>query len=1008
MAAFFRGFIKPAPQGAEGEKMKNPTLSRVCRLLLLNIGCAAGIFSQHAQAQTASALALASDGAVLDVVTVTGSRIQRPNLASASPLTVVSSEEIKYQGATSVENVLNRLPQFTADSNENGSNGSDGTARINLRDLGPSRVLVLIDGQRMLPVETADVNFIPGALVERVDVVTGGASAVYGSDAVSGVVNFLLRKNLQGVRFDAQYGIAQHTNNSGYVRSVIADAGFNEPKKSLWDGGRSEFSLAFGSNSADDKGNATFYLGYRQLNPVTQDTRDYSACGLNLAGDNNDALACGGSSNNQWGKFVPLGGPNAGLGFNNTKDGQKVWVPYDNSFLYNYAPTNYIQRNDSRITAGAFAHYDYTPALTFYGSLMFMDDHTFSQAAPSAYFQGNLYPINCDNPLMSAQQAGILCGSAAGTPTSIDTFIGYRFGGPGSAPRRDDLRHTDYRLTAGMKGSIAAGWRYDTSFLFSQIVLDENYQNDLDLTKGARGLQVVNVDGVPTCQSVIDGTDPNCVPVNVFAFNGISPAAYKYIFTPTFTHGVQQERVITGSVNGDLGQYNLQSPFASSGIQVVLGAEHRAEDLSFVADAVAQSKGTKDNAGRFSVNEMFSEFDIPLVSDAPLVKSLSVNGGYRYSKYAVDGGSGFKANTYKFELQYSPVAALKFRGSYNRAVRAPNVTELFQPQALGNVAAQDPCSGPTPIASLENCQRTGVTAAQYGHMIECPADTCVTLYGGNLALQPEVADTSTFGVAFAPEAVPGLSVSADYFNIFVNHYINTVDANTIINQCVQLASPYFCGLFHRDPASGVLFGTNGYVVATSQNTGYLQTSGVDLTGNYHTSVGDLLFGAWRGNDWGKLDFALIGTWLNSRRIEQLPGLGTYNCKGLFGPTCGQPSPSWRHNLRTTWSSPGGTATVSANWRYFGSTGLSSNTSNPFLQGDPITINRSIRAYNYLDLAGTLRLKDVELRAGINNLFDKDPPIIAAGLLSLFGNGNTYPGVYDPMGRVFFVGATVAF
>ena len=987
--------------------MKKPIASRVFRLLFANTAFAATVvLSNGVQAQTPTALP--SDSPALEVVTVTGTRIQRPNMASASPLTVVTSEEIEYQGTTAIENVLNRLPQFTADSNENGSNGSDGTARINLRDLGPSRVLVLIDGQRMLPVETADLNFIPTALVDRVDVVTGGASAVYGSDAVSGVVNFILRKNLQGIRFDAQYGIAQHTNDNSYARSLIADAGFNEPEKNLWDGGRSEFSLAFGSNSADDKGNATFYLGYRQLNPVTQDTRDYSACGLNLSGASNNALVCGGSSNNQWGSFALLGGPNAGSTFNNTKDGQKVWVPYNSSFLYNYAPSNYIQRDDNRITAGSFAHYDYNEALGLYGSLMFMDDHTFSQAAPSAYFQGTDYPINCDNPLMSAQQAGLLCGAAAGTPTSVDTFIGYRFGGPGSAPRRDDLRHTDYRLNLGSHGSIVEGWRYDASFLYSQIVLDENYQNDLDLTKGARGLQVVDVNGVPTCKSVIDGTDPNCVPVNVFAYNGISPAAYKYIFTPTFTHGVQQERVFTGSINGDLGRYDVKSPFAAPGVAVVLGAEHRAEDLSFQADAVAQEKGTMNNAGRFSVNEVFSELDIPLVSDAPLVESLSLNGGYRYSDYGVGGGSSFNAHTYKLELQYSPIAALKFRGSYNRAVRAPNVTELFSPQSLGNVSAQDPCSGPTPLASLANCERTGVTAAQYGHILACPADTCVTLGGGNLALQPEVADTTTFGIAIAPDSVPGLAFSADYFNIFVNHYIAPVDASTAINECVQLNSPYFCKLFHRDPASGVLFGFNGYIVATNQNTGYLQTSGLDLTGNYRFNVGDLLFGSLHGRAWGKVELALVGTWLNSRRIEQLPGLGTYNCQGLFGPTCGEPSPAWRHNLRTTWITPGGTATLSANWRYFGSTGLSSNTSNPFLQSAPVAINSSIPAYNYLDLAATWKVKDVQLRAGINNLFDKDPPVIAAGLLSSFGNGNTYPGVYDPMGRVFSVGATVTF
>ena len=267
-----------------------------------------------------------------------------------------------------------------------------------------------------------------------------------------------------------------------------------------------------------------------------------------------------------------LGGPNEGSSFNNTKDGQKTWVPYNSSFLYNYAPTNYIQRSDSRITGGAFAHYDYSPAASLYGSFMFMDDHTFSQAAPSAYFQGTSYPINCDNPLMSAQQANLLCGAAAGTGISINTFIGYRFGGPGSAPRRDDLRHTDYRLNFGSRGAIAEGWSYDASFLYSTIMLDESYQNDLDLVKGARALQVVNVAGVPTCKSVIDGTDPKCVPVNVFAYNGISPDAYKYIFTPTFTHDVEIERVFNGTVNGDLAQYGLKSPFAANGVAVAIGA----------------------------------------------------------------------------------------------------------------------------------------------------------------------------------------------------------------------------------------------------------------------------------------------------------------------------------------------------------------------------------------------------------------------------------------------------
>jgi outer membrane receptor protein involved in Fe transport len=240
----------------------------------------------------------------------------------------------------------------------------------------------------------------------------------------------------------------------------------------------------------------------------------------------------------------------------------------------------------------------------------------------------------------------------------------------------------------------------------------------------------------------------------------------------------------------------------------------------------------------------------------------------------------------------------------------------------------------------------------------------------------------------------------------VDGYIAPVDATTIINECLNNGSDYFCGLFHRDPVSGVLFGTEGYLEANNQNTGYLQTSGMDFTSGYNFDLGNILPGA---PDLGSIDISFVGTWLNSRRTEPLPDLGSYNCVGLFGPTCGQPTPKWRHNVRMTWTSPLRSTTVSANWRYFGSSKLSSND---FLLEDPndyISINRRITGYSYLDLAATWKWVDsVEFRAGVNNVFDRDPPMIAAGLLNQFGNGNTYPGVYDPMGRLVYFGMTVDF
>jgi outer membrane receptor protein involved in Fe transport len=933
-------------------------------------------------------------------IVVTGTRLRQPNLQSKSPITTVSDREVKLQGATNIENVLNRLPQVTPDANENVSNGSDGTAQINLRNLGSNRNLILINGQRLLPMLGSDVNFVPAFMVKRVDVLTGGASAVYGSDAISGVINFITRDDLNGVRVDGQYAFNDHYNDNGFVRQFINNAGYDQAPGHIRDGARYEFNIALGTNFADNRGNVTIYGGYRHVNPVTQADRDVSACALNLGGSYpDDTFVCGGSSNNQYGKFVPLTGPSLGLSFNNTKDGQKTWVPYDSSFLYNYAPLNYFQRSDVRYTAGGFAKYEIVPQAELYGSFMFMDDHTFSQVAPSALFQGYTYTINCDNPLMSQQQGQLLCGSDYGTATDEQLFIGYRPVAGNARPRRDDLKHTDYRFSGGVRGEIATGLHYDVSAVRSYTQLAENYQNDIDPAKANNAIQVVDVNGTPTCRSVVDGTDPNCVPLDIFKYNGISDDAFSYIYAPTFTTSRSNQTIFNGSLSADLGTYGVRTPWATNGVALVLGAEHRRDFFEFKADALAIAKGTTPFPGAsVHVDELFSEIGIPIIEDRPLAKSLSLNGGFRHSKYS---NLDKWVDTYKLEAEYAPVRDIRFRGSYNRAIRAANITELFSAQSVGNVSGQDPCSGPTPSATLQQCQLTGVTQAQYGTIPECPADVCDALGGGNPALKPEKADTFTVGTVLTPRFLPHFALSVDYWNIKVKGFIAGIDPQLIIGQCISTGDPFFCGLFHRDPRTGVLFGTDGYVVSTLINTGFLHTSGIDLSASDSFGLGR----------YGKLDASLIGTWLQRQVTNPLPGFGTYDCKGLFGPVCGQPAPAWKHQVRLTWSPLSHFVDVSLNWRYIGGTKLSTNTTNEFFTSanTPSNISGHIKAYNYFDLAATARpMRKLELRVGINNLFDKDPPAIAAGLLSSFGNGNTYPGMYDVAGRYVFAGASFEF
>ncbi|SEN68531.1 TonB-dependent Receptor Plug Domain [Sphingomonas gellani] len=936
-----------------------------------------------------------------DDVVVTGTRIRRPGLESNSPLTAVGSEEIRYQGAVTAEAVLNRLPQFTADANENVSNGSDGTANVNLRNLGSNRVLVLINGQRMLPQQAVDLNFVPSALIERVDVVSGGASAVYGSDALSGVVNFILRDNLDGFRLDAQAGFAQHTNDNSAVRGLLTTRGYQLAPRRVADGGKQDVNVAFGKNFADGRGNITLYGGYRHFDPVVQSSRDVSSCALNALDAEGTALTCGGSSNTPFGTFVPLAGPNQSVTLTNAKDGSRTWVPYDSSFAYNFSPTNYFQRADERYTGGAFARFKIAEAAELYGSFMYMKDHSFSQAAPSALFLGTTFNVPCNSPLASVAQLSALCGQEAGTAALQPTLIGYRLT---VAPRRDNLRHEDYRYTAGLRGNLGSGFSYDVSFLQSRVKYDETYLNNVDSVKAQRALDVVSVGGVPTCRSVVNRSDPSCIPANVFQANAVTLDQANYMFSPSNTGSRNRQTVIAGTVNGDLGELGITSPWAKNGPSVVLGAEHRRESLFFFADEVAQQGGATNSDGRIEVNEGFGEIEIPIVQGQPFFQDLSVNGAVRYSAYKNRQGSpGFSSSfnvwTYKGELSWSPVQDLRLRASYNHAIRAPNIGELFASQAIGNVAAQDPCSGPNPAASASLCQLTGVSAAQYGKIIACPADVCSALGGGNRALKPETGDTYTVGLVLTPRRLKSFSLSVDYFHIKVSDYIGSVDPSLTISQCFSTSDPFFCNLLKRDPRSGALFGTDGYIVSTTLNTGYLKTSGIDVTADYTLGLGGV----------GRVNLNLVGTWLAERVSEPLPGLGNYDCKGLYGYTCGQPLPEWRHVMRTTWMIPGG-ATLSASWRHLGSTRLSSLTDDPFFNTNPPSvINRRIKTYNYLDLAGTVQVGEgFTLRAGVNNLFDKDPPAIAAGILSAFGNGNTYPGVYDPLGRTIFAGATINF
>ena len=423
-------------------------------------------------------------GAEVSEIVVTGTRIPTPNLTSVAPVTSVSAADIKAQGVARVEDLVNSLPQAFAAQGSNYSNSANGTATVNLRGLGSARTLVLIDGRRLQagnptsaigPV-AADLNFIPTALVERVDVLTGGASAVYGADAVSGVVNFIMNKNFEGVRLDAQYSFYQHNQHEGDISAVVRDArsratipdNFIVPGN--FKGGEGDTqSITIGVNAPDGKGNVTAYATHTNINPVLASSFDFSACSLN-SGTTFFAAKCGGSGTaypaRLGGFIVDVNGP-----------GNTVRTRNAATDVYNFAPTNYLQRPDQRYGMGAFAHYDVNAHFKAYTDIMFMEDNSTAQIAPGGIFVGSgpgpggAYQINCDNPLMSAQEAAALCGANAGTPALANLAIARRNIEGGG--RLTIFDHTEQRYVVGVKGDLIGDWTYDAFMQYGKTTLSQ-------------------------------------------------------------------------------------------------------------------------------------------------------------------------------------------------------------------------------------------------------------------------------------------------------------------------------------------------------------------------------------------------------------------------------------------------------------------------------------------------------------------------------------------------------
>jgi len=892
---------------------------------------------------------------------------------------MVSSEEVKASGYTRVEDLMATLPQLeTAAQNSFVANGAAGVANLDLRGLGANRTLVLVNGRRLQPggvySQAADVNQIPTALIERVEVMTGGGSSVYGSDAVAGVVNFVMKKDMEG--FEVSLGTSgyQHDNSNEYMQGLMDEAGYEYPTGgSGIDGKTYTIDVAGGSLFAGGKGSATFYATYRTNEELLQAQRDYSSCALSNAG-----TSCGGSQTAPIPNFYISPLVNGAPDF----DKEVFWsLNPDNSFnpdnadnLYNYAPVNHFMRPNDRYTFGSFVNYEANDHFRPYMETSYMHDRTAGQIAESGIFFQS-FNFDIDSPRFSdAQRQQLLNEFGAGTEQVL-AYIGKRNVEGGG--RVNNLEHNSYRIVAGANGALSGMWEYDVSFQYGSTQSSSVYINDFYVPRMA---QVLGASGADACT---DG----CIPYNVFEYEGVTPEAAAALGGTATLTGLTTQRIINAYVTGETG---VKFPTSNYNIAAVFGVENREVDFERVADEVYQlgalsGQGGPTNSliGGFNVSEVFAELNVPLVEDASWANSLVLDLGYRYSDYSTSGGEP----AYKVALDWQVNDDYKLRGTFNRAVRAPNVAELFAEQSLGLWEGVDPCAGADPEYSQEQCALTGVSAGQYGNVSVNPADQYNGIFGGNTNLEPEIADTVTFGLVGNP--TDNFNFSIDYWDIQMENRIGAINPELILRQCALTGDTEFCDAITRSPAGDVWRGEDGFIFAPQVNLAESTNTGIDANFNYNTEIGG-----------GQLAVSLTGTYYLTKETTTVPGLAgtTTDCAGFIGgPTACFPQPEWRHSMNFTYST-GDWWTVGAKWRYYGQV--------DYAGGADVLIGDGLASTSYLDLNANFDVTDnISVLLGMNNALDKEPQIVG-GVNAL--NGNTLAGYEDVLGRYVFGSVTFRF
>ncbi len=956
---------------------------------LMSVGAGLGIVltatAAHAQGVPAGGAGQTpatapADAGTSDEIVVTGSRIQRPDLQSNSPIATISAGALATTNTVTAESYLSTSPQFVPAASGTTNNGNGGTATVDLRGLGSSRTLVLVDGRRMVPSDiggAVDINAIPTVLIKRVDVLTGGASAVYGADAIAGVVNFVLDDKLVGVRADASSSVTSRGDAPQYNAGIAAGLKFGE-------GGH--FVIAG---------------QYTKRDGVYQSARGYSAQNL-------DANLKPSGSSNATPTVIDIASGRYQINDGSQAGGTDNFVPFYKP--YNFNPANYLQVPLERYNVTALASYQFSPAVEVYARGSYTRSDVTAILAPTATGGFN-FAISPTNPYLNATNSALIFGDPNNLNADGTANVAIRRRVTETGGRIQNFRNNVYFGIAGVRGEILGGFHYD---VFAQYGVTRRHQdllNDLDYNRTAQAINATTgAGGAPVCVNQANG----CVPVNLFTSQPISAAALSFI-TASGTQDNRYTQFVTGgNISGNLNF--LQSPFADSPAAIALGAEYRRETGSQAVDAnygsgnlIYYGQGTAVPNASFNVKEVFGELQLPLVTDRPFVRALNLEGGVRYSSYTNNTTAGrnrLNAVTWKAGGDWTPVDGLRLRAIYNRATRDPNIKELNSPitQAGTDVLQTDPCANGRPrgnaqLAAICIAQGAPANLVNNGVIQDVIANQTNINAGGNTQLKPETANTLTAGAVFSPRFLPGLNVTVDYYRMQINGYIASDGSQDISDQCFNNNISSYCSMIVRSNITGQLAGSpnaDGRFPGVSEllvNIATLKTRGIDVTADYRFRLG-------AGNS---LTLNMAGTYVDAYSFNPGGSATPISCAGKFGNSCAagtiNPIPRWKHQAAAILDL--GDVSIQERWRYIGPVDADGGTK---------ILVQHIPSYSYFDTTIGFNVSQrYTFRLGVSNMFDVTPPIVGGSAGSSGSNsGNTFPNVYDALGRTFFAGLSLKF